>query len=69
MTASTLSPQRPNDYSGMPDADGRFGDYGGRYVPETLMPLVHELEAAYGAARVDPEFQRELGPVDEVPDP
>jgi tryptophan synthase beta chain len=44
----------------MPDPDGRFGDYGGRYVPETLMPLVHELEAAYGAAKADPEFQREL---------
>jgi tryptophan synthase beta chain len=44
----------------MPDKAGRFGDNGGRYVPETLMPLVHELEVAYGAAKVDPEFQREL---------
>jgi tryptophan synthase beta chain len=44
----------------MPDTAGRFGDYGGRYVPETLMPLVHELEAAYGAAKADPEFQSEL---------
>ena len=39
-----------NDYSAMPDPKGRFGDYGGRYVPETLMPLVHELNAAYRAA-------------------
>jgi tryptophan synthase beta chain len=44
----------------MADTAGRFGDYGGRYVPETLMPLVHELEAAYGAAKADPEFQSEL---------
>ena len=50
----------PNDYTAYPDASGRFGDYGGRYVPETLMPLVHELEAAYRAARADPAFQAEL---------
>ena len=40
-------PQKPNDYSAYPDGAGRFGDYGGRYVPETLMPLVLELERAY----------------------
>jgi tryptophan synthase beta chain len=51
---------RPNDYSAFPDDRGRFGDYGGRYVPETLMPLVHDLEAAYQAARTDPAFQAEL---------
>jgi len=51
---------RPNDYSAYPDTAGRFGDYGGRYVPETLMPLVHELDAAYRAARADPAFQAEL---------
>ncbi|HEY8496778.1 MAG TPA: tryptophan synthase subunit beta [Limnochordales bacterium] len=39
---------------------GRFGDYGGRYVPETLIPALDELTAAYAAARQDPEFQREL---------
>jgi tryptophan synthase beta chain len=50
----------PNDYSAYPDAQGRFGDYGGRYVPETLMPLVHELDAAYRAAKADPAFQAEL---------
>jgi len=51
---------RPNDYAAYPDARGRFGDYGGQYVPETLMPLVHELDAAYAAAKADPEFQAEL---------
>jgi tryptophan synthase beta chain len=51
---------RPNDYAAYPDADGRFGDYGGRYVPETLMPLVHDLDAAYIAAKADPAFKAEL---------
>ena len=50
----------PNDYSVYPDASGRFGDYGGRYVPETLMPLVHELEAAFRLAMADPAFHAEL---------
>jgi len=50
----------PNDYAAYPDAAGRFGDYGGRYVPETLMPLVHELDAAYAAAKADEGFQAEL---------
>jgi len=49
-----------NDYSAYPDAQGRFGEHGGRYVPETLMPLVHELDAAYRAAQADPAFQAEL---------
>ena len=51
---------RPNDYSAYPDAVGRFGDYGGRYVAETLMPLVLDLDTAYAAAKADPEFQAEL---------
>ncbi|MFW6051211.1 MAG: tryptophan synthase subunit beta [Myxococcota bacterium] len=42
------------------DPPGRFGPYGGRYVSETLMPALDELEAAYGEARQDPEFQRRL---------
>jgi len=54
-------PTHPNDYSAYPDAKGRFGDYGGQYVPETLMPLVHQLEAAYSATKADPAFQAELG--------
>ena len=49
-----------NDYSAYPDASGRFGGYGGRYVPETLMPLVHELEAAFRAAMADEGFRGEL---------
>jgi tryptophan synthase beta chain len=52
---------RPNDYAAYPDANGRFGDFGGQYVPETLMPLVHDLTAAYAAAKADPAFQAELG--------
>ncbi len=51
---------KPNDYSAFPDAQGRFGDYGGRFVAETLMPLVLELERAYAAAKADPEFQAEM---------
>jgi tryptophan synthase beta chain len=43
-----------------PDARGRFGEFGGRYVPETLMHPVEELERAYQAARADAEFQSEL---------
>ena len=51
---------KPNDYTAYPDADGRFGDYGGRYVAETLMPLVLELDRADSAAKADPAFQAEL---------
>ena len=43
-----------------PDGAGRFGDYGGRFVAETLMPPVLELETAYEAAKADPSFQKEL---------
>ncbi len=49
----------PNAYA-LPDAEGRFGPYGGRFVAETLMPLVHELTDAYAAAQADPGFQAEL---------
>ena len=44
----------------LPDAHGHFGPYGGRYVPETLMHPLQELEAEYFRAQQDPEFQREL---------
>jgi tryptophan synthase beta chain len=44
----------------MPDARGRFGPYGGRYVPETLVAPLEELERAYNEARQDPKFQSEL---------
>ncbi|HJO08578.1 MAG TPA: tryptophan synthase subunit beta [Verrucomicrobiota bacterium] len=43
-----------------PDANGRFGEYGGRYVPETLMHPLQELEDEYFRAQHDPEFQNEL---------
>ena len=44
----------------LPDARGRFGRYGGRYVPETLIPALDELERAYTAAKADPAFLAEL---------
>ena len=53
-------PLIPNDYSAYPDAVGRFGDYGGRYVAETLMPNVLRLGQAYAEAKADPAFQGEL---------
>jgi tryptophan synthase beta chain len=43
-----------------PDAAGHFGAFGGRFVAETLMPLLLELEKAYEAAKQDPSFQKEL---------
>ncbi len=49
----------PNEYA-MPDAEGRFGPYGGRFVAETLMPLVLELNQAYEACKADPTYQAEL---------
>jgi len=44
----------------IPDTRGRFGKYGGRYVPETLMPAILELEQAYLAVRKDRQFQKEF---------
>ena len=46
--------------AGLPDALGHFGPYGGRFVPETLMHPLQELEAEYLRAQQDPEFQREF---------
>jgi tryptophan synthase beta chain len=43
-----------------PDADGHFGPYGGRYVAETLMPALEELERAFASAQADPSFAAEL---------
>lgn len=56
---STTQP-RPNSYRTGPDAEGRFGIFGGRFVAETLMPLVRSLETAYEAAKNDPSFQSEF---------
>ncbi|MBB5373500.1 tryptophan synthase subunit beta [Acidocella aromatica] len=50
----------PNTLRNGPDGRGRFGEFGGRFVAETLMPLILELEAAYEAAKADPSFQAEL---------
>src|SRR5258708_27646573 len=50
----------PNTYRSGPDERGQFGLFGGRYVAETLMPLILELERAYAAARKDPSFAAEL---------
>ena len=44
----------------VPDAEGKFGPYGGQFVPETLMPALEELVSAYEAARNDPDFTAEL---------
>ena len=49
-----------NTYMGGPDEAGHFGMFGGRYVAETLMPLILDLEKAYEEAKADPEFDREI---------
>src|SRR5438045_7049087 len=46
--------------SAAPDARGRFGAFGGRFVPETIIPALDELAAEYEKAKRDPEFRREL---------
>jgi len=58
MTESVLS-SATQDYP-YPDPRGRYGDFGGKFVPETLMPALEELEQAYAAAKDDPEFQKLL---------
>jgi tryptophan synthase beta chain len=52
---------QPNSFRTGPDEHGHFGLYGGRFVAETLMPLILDLEKAYEAAKTDPEFHAELG--------
>ncbi|MFC3228059.1 tryptophan synthase subunit beta [Marinibaculum pumilum] len=59
MTAQSASTGL-NTFRGGPDERGRFGDYGGRFVAETLMPLILELETAYRAAKADPAFAAEI---------
>ncbi|MDX2201696.1 MAG: tryptophan synthase subunit beta [Hyphomicrobiaceae bacterium] len=60
MAATTASDPKPNTLRGGPDERGFFGIYGGRFVAETLMPLILDLEKAYAAAKADPAFHREL---------
>jgi len=50
----------PNSFRAQPDERGHFGDFGGRYVAETLMPLILDLEREYRAAQVDPAFKAEF---------
>ncbi|MBU7586509.1 MAG: tryptophan synthase subunit beta [Nostoc sp. TH1S01] len=59
MTTTPLSPNSSTTAQ-VPDTQGRFGRFGGKYVPETLMPALAELETAYQQYRHDPEFQAEL---------
>ncbi|HEY4171540.1 MAG TPA: tryptophan synthase subunit beta, partial [Rhodopila sp.] len=50
----------PNSLRTGPNDRGRFGEFGGRFVAETLMPLILEVEQAYDAAKADPAFDAEL---------
>ena len=52
--------RQPNSYRTGPDDRGHFGIYGGRFVAETLMPLILDLEKAYNEAKNDPSFQAEM---------
>ncbi|BAY07222.1 tryptophan synthase subunit beta [Calothrix sp. NIES-2098] len=59
MTTTPISPSSPSTAQ-VPDTQGRFGRFGGKYVPETLMPALAELETAYQQYRHDPDFLTEL---------
>ncbi|MGB7414631.1 MAG: tryptophan synthase subunit beta [Thermosynechococcaceae cyanobacterium] len=58
MTVSVIPSVQPPQ--ALPDAFGRFGVFGGKYVPETLMPALSELETAFAQYRDDPDFQQQL---------
>src|SRR5215510_9197583 len=55
-----MNVQHPNSYRTGPDEHGHFGVFGGRYVAETLMPLILDLEKAYASAKVDNAFRAEM---------
>jgi tryptophan synthase beta chain len=57
---TTDSQANPPSIAQRPDAQGRFGKFGGKYVPETLMPALSELEVAFYQYRHDPDFQQEF---------
>ncbi|RIK41017.1 MAG: tryptophan synthase subunit beta [Chloroflexi bacterium] len=59
MASATLT-HTPTNYQSVPDESGHFGPYGGKFVPETLMPALDELEEAYLQARNDRDFMAEL---------
>ena len=52
--------QNKNSYTQWPNEKGYFGDFGGRYVSETLMPLIEEVEQEYNSVRNDSKFQKEF---------
>ncbi len=60
MTATEPAQQAAGSLRALPDETGHFGEYGGIYMPEVLMPAVKELDAAYRRVRDDPEFVAEL---------
>ncbi len=55
----TVNPA-PNSFRTGPDERGRFGIFGGRFVAETLMPLILDLEKAYEDAKADPSFKADM---------
>jgi tryptophan synthase beta chain len=55
-----MNVRQPNSFRTGPDDRGHFGIYGGRFVAETLMPLILDLEKAYAQAKADPAFQKEM---------
>src|SRR6187431_1469563 len=55
-----MTVQQPNSFRTGPDERGHFGIYGGRFVAETLMPLILALEKAYAEAKADPAFKAEM---------
>ena len=55
-----MTVQNPNSFRNGPDETGHFGLFGGRFVAETLMPLILSLEKAYDVAKNDPAFQEEM---------
>jgi tryptophan synthase beta chain len=60
LESALVKPENPNSFRTGPDEAGHFGIFGGRFVAETLMPLILELERAYNEARRDPTFHAEL---------
>src|SRR5580704_10401475 len=61
MPRASASNAPPRASTQVPDSDGRFGEFGCRFVPETLMHALEELTQQYEAARSDPAFQAEFG--------
>ncbi len=55
-----MTQKNPNSFRNQPDERGHFGQFGGRYVAETLMPLILDLEREYRAAKADPAFKAQF---------